>query len=172
MFALFLPLLGACPGFGSGVVAGAVDEVPANPTYDEHVGPILDQYCAPCHTVPAGGGAPTYFRLDQYGDEGSLGGAYAMRDRIDARAGSATTMPPSGNPAPTQIERDTLALWVEQGAPESPGDVGGPRDTGDTDTGDTDTGDTDTGDTDSGDTADTADSGDSGDADSGSGGGY
>jgi uncharacterized membrane protein len=124
MLALLPCLLGACPGFGTTVPGGAVAEVPDQPNYIDHVGPILDTYCAPCHSSPSQNGAPTYFRLDQYADDGDLSGAFSMSARIDARAGSASTMPPSGNPAPTDIERQTLARWVEQGSPESADDAG------------------------------------------------
>lgn len=126
MYAHPLFFLVACPGFGQLTAGGSVDTVPDAPSYDEHVATILDRYCAGCHTDPPAGGAPDYFRLDQYAADGDLGGAFDMAARIDARAGGTnTTMPPSGNPAPTQVERDTLAAWVADGAPEFAADTGG-----------------------------------------------
>lgn len=132
MLLLFLLHLGGCPGFGK-VVPDAGGTVPADPTYDEHVGPILDAYCIKCHTSPSQNGAPTDFRLDQYGPDGELLGAGGKADRIAARAGgSNSSMPPTGNTAPTQVERDTLAAWLADGAPESPPGEGETGDTGDT----------------------------------------
>jgi uncharacterized membrane protein len=104
-----LLLLGGCPGFGSGVVEGTLDEVPANPTYVEHVGPILDANCVRCHDDPAHNGAP--FSLATYED------AFAHADRIVVRAVDEETMPLGGPPL-DDIAQETLALWLEQGAVE------------------------------------------------------
>ena len=129
MLVLLLSQLCGCPGFGKVPLDDGSGTVPDAPTYDEHVGAILDNYCAPCHTVPPQNGAPDDFRLDQYADDGDLSGAASKADRIAERAGgSNASMPPSGNTAPTQVERDTLAAWVADGAPEAPPSDTGPDD--------------------------------------------
>lgn len=129
-------LLGGCPGFGKLSLDPGGATVPDSPTYDEHVGEILDAYCIKCHLSPPQNGAPDYFRLDQYGPDGDLAGAGEMAELIGIRAGGENqTMPPTGNPAPTQVERDTIAAWVADGAPESPPGTSDTADTGDTSSG-------------------------------------
>lgn len=108
----------ACPGFGSRTLGGGNAEVPADPTYVDHVGPILDTYCAPCHGETPSGGAPDYFRLDAYESDGSRDGASEMADRIEARAtGDSPTMPPSYASQPSDIDREIIAAWIADGAP-------------------------------------------------------
>ncbi|MBM4367678.1 MAG: hypothetical protein FJ102_15810 [Deltaproteobacteria bacterium] len=115
----------ACPGFGSQTLGGGSSEVPADPTYVEHAGPILDDYCAPCHGETPSGGAPDYFRLDAYENDGSRDGAVEMADRIVARAtGDSPTMPPAYATQPSDIDREILAAWVADGAPYG-ADTGG-----------------------------------------------
>lgn len=124
---LILPslLLAACPGFGAKTTGTGSTEVPENPTYVDHAGPVLDTYCAPCHTSPPGGGAPDYFRLDQYDGDGDVDGAFAMASRVEARAtGDSPTMPPSYATQPSDVDRAILAGWVADGAPHG-GDTGG-----------------------------------------------
>lgn len=128
----FIVLLGlaGCPGFGKGSPPSTLDEVPAHPTYNGEVKLILDTYCAPCHTVPPQGGAPDYFRLDRYDEDGDLHGAFFQRDRIKARAcADPPSMPPGAATQPGDIERATIARWIEQGAPL--GDAGDTADSGD-----------------------------------------
>jgi uncharacterized membrane protein len=117
---LLLPtlVLGACPGFGTGTVGSGATGVPENPTYVDHAAPILDSYCAPCHGETTSGGAPSDFRLDQYESDADRDGAYDKRDRIAARAtGESPTMPPAYAAQPTDIDREILAAWVDDGAP-------------------------------------------------------
>lgn len=124
---LILPalVLGGCPGFGARTPGSGTTEVPENPNYVDHAGPVLDAYCAPCHTAPPSGGAPDYFRLDQYDGDGTVDGAFAMADRVAARAaGDSPTMPPSYATQPTDIDREILAGWVDDGAPYA-ADTGG-----------------------------------------------
>lgn len=116
----------ACPGFGSQTLGGGNSEVPADPTYVEHVAPILDAYCAPCHGDTPSGGAPDYFRLDDYEGDDARDGAVDMADRIEARAtGESPTMPPAYATQPSDIDREILAAWIADGAPYGPDSGGG-----------------------------------------------
>ncbi len=96
---------------------------PAKPTYNEHVGAILNQHCASCHA--AGQIGP--FALDSYD------AAKPLAASIQAST-AARRMPPfhvdgSGECNTyqdarllTEAEIETLARWADQGAPE--GDPG------------------------------------------------
>ncbi|WP_224249169.1 hypothetical protein [Hyalangium gracile] len=89
------------------------------PTYCQDVQPILAATCvAGCHGAETGGSGRTDFRLDYYEPEGSgPKGAKDMAARIKVRAFDLRTMPPMGNPAPTDAERAVLGRWVAGGAP-------------------------------------------------------
>lgn len=50
------------------VAASCTADVPATPSFQQHVMPILAANCIRCHGDPTLGGAPTYFRLDVYDD--------------------------------------------------------------------------------------------------------
>lgn len=94
---------------------GTLDEVdpeaaPATPTWDEHVAPIVDQYCANCH-----------------GDSAQFGPAegYVVETCTQVKRGwrsfASTTfdsksMPPGAAPRPTSSELLTLQRWHDQGA--------------------------------------------------------
>lgn len=91
------------------------------PTWDNSVQTILTDNCAVCHTLPPVGGAPAGFRLDKYTtddiDDGGVPGAFEMRERIEARAVVAGSMPPGGG-----LSGDlklVLDEWVSSGAPRS-----------------------------------------------------
>lgn len=114
---LTAPFLLACPGFGDETVGG----IPSNPTYDVDVKPILDQHCVPCHSVPPQGGAPVGFRLDQYEDDlAGNQGVLTYSGAIQNRAVDQNNMPPATRPdlATSPIDRATIDLWVDQGAPK------------------------------------------------------
>jgi hypothetical protein len=89
------------------------------PTYCADVQPILSATCVSnCHGAVNSGSERTDFRLDYYEpDAGQLKGARAMADRIKARAFDLRTMPPLGNPMPSDAERAVLARWAVAGAP-------------------------------------------------------
>lgn len=50
------------------VLAGCGPEVPAQPSFQQDVMPILAANCIRCHGFPAIGGAPRELRLDSFGD--------------------------------------------------------------------------------------------------------
>lgn len=90
------------------------------PTYCRDVQPILAANCTSnCHgEVSTVSGHPE-FRLDYYEppDGGGPMGAKDMAPRIKVRAFDQRTMPPVGNPAPTNAERAVLGRWAAGGAP-------------------------------------------------------
>ncbi len=120
---VFVLALVGCPGFGQQSRPSTLVEVVDHPTWDGEVEAIVVAYCTECHTSPAINGAPGYFRLDVYDDEGDLSGAASMAARIVSRA-DAGTMPPGGG-GPSEAEIATLEAWVEDGAPETAVDSGG-----------------------------------------------
>jgi mono/diheme cytochrome c family protein len=97
-------------------LAGCDEAVPAEPTWAEHVAPILAANCGRCHGAPALGGAPRSFRLDAYedtsdGQGGTLRGAAAMAEFVAARVRSGT-MPPTLGLTEAQVE--TVVRWADQ----------------------------------------------------------
>jgi mono/diheme cytochrome c family protein len=113
-------LLGACSDSDTDPDATSAEEV----TYREHVAPILQAHCVSCHTE----GAIAPFALDDY----AMAAAYAESARV---AVEERTMPPfsadnSGDCRTyadarwlSDEEIDTIARWVEAGAPEGDGEV-------------------------------------------------
>ncbi len=104
-----------CPGFGS-----PLEEIVEAPSWDDDVAEIMAAKCAVCHTDPPVGGAPMGFRFDKYTtediDDGGLLGAFEMRERIDARAVVAGTMPPAAVKPLTGEERLIIDEWISTGA--------------------------------------------------------
>jgi hypothetical protein len=98
--------------------------VPDNPTYDRDVYPLFSDHCLLCHSHPPNRGAPSFFRLDVYGDttDGALtilGANTYFGDRAlgfikDRR------MPPAARDGegvgPNGIEM--LQRWLDQQKPE------------------------------------------------------
>ena len=112
-FLLLLALTG-CPGFGN-----EDPVVPAQVTYNDNIKAILDAHCIKCHVVPPKNGAPTGFRLDQYaddnaGNQGAMNKAPLIKSNTDI-----DFMPLAPNPHLTQLEKDTIARWIDQGTRES-----------------------------------------------------
>jgi cytochrome c553 len=120
---LLAALVAGCPGFGTQVAQGLIGEAADFPTYDGDVKLILDAYCISCHTSPAAGGAPGYFRLDVFDTSGGVSGAHDMAERIVART-TAGTMP-LGGPVLADAEIETLTKWLANGAPRDATDLGG-----------------------------------------------
>ncbi|WP_224362248.1 hypothetical protein [Hyalangium versicolor] len=89
------------------------------PTYCKDVQPILAASCvSSCHGEVSSGSGRTDFRLDYYEPTGNQPkGAKEMAARIKVRAFDQRTMPPTGNPAPTDAERAILGRWAAGGAP-------------------------------------------------------
>lgn len=113
---------------GALALGGCAPEVPAEPTWAEHVAPILVANCGRCHGATAIGGAPRSFRLDAYDDTpdgagGTLRGAGTMAEFIAARARTGTMPPTLGL---TEAQVATLERWAElrsfddSGVPQPP----------------------------------------------------
>jgi hypothetical protein len=90
------------------LLAACAPAVPDEPSFQQHVAPILAANCVRCHGAPPIGGAPPGFRLDLFAD------AAAQAERIAIRADRGD-MPPRFPLDDYQI--DTLARWFELGAP-------------------------------------------------------
>ena len=106
--AIFI-VLGACaPG------------VPDEPSYQQHIAPILEANCVRCHGVPVLGGAPPGFRLDAYNDyavgAATISGSKTYSNIVAMRvADDERPMPPRFLLDDYQIE--TLEKWNTLGAP-------------------------------------------------------
>jgi hypothetical protein len=99
---------------------GGVVDAGVVPTYCGEVQSILAANCvSSCHgAVNTFPNSPADFRLDYYEpDAGQPKGAKEMALRVKARAFDLRTMPPSGQPTPTDAERAVLARWAAGGAP-------------------------------------------------------
>jgi hypothetical protein len=68
--------------------------VPAHPTFELDVKPLLADHCLLCHGYPATRGAPTSFRLDVYATSGGVQGAYEQGSRL-VKATLNDHMPPA-----------------------------------------------------------------------------
>lgn len=116
-------ILAACLLLGAGCKA---QEVPDEPTWAEHVKPILAANCVRCHGYPAINGAPDSFRLDRYDDfvtdDGrTIYGAARLGPLIHRRTDpdqyqhlkpfSIDPMPPPGPIALTTEQRRILQNW-------------------------------------------------------------
>ena len=115
-FPLFIGLAG-CPGFGSQRLGnGLIDEVPECPTYEDHISVIMSAYCVSCHgEVSIQEDLP--YQFDRYAGPT---GVFENANEIQQASESTTEpMPPSGMTPLDNIERDTLALWIEQGKIET-----------------------------------------------------
>lgn len=89
------------------LLAACAPAVPDEPSFQQHVAPILAANCVRCHGAPPIGGAPPAFRLDLFDD------AAAYAERIAIRT-ARSEMPPRFPLDDYQI--DTLARWFELGA--------------------------------------------------------
>ncbi len=92
--------------------------VPDHPTYLVDVRPLYEDHCIICHGETRDYGAPTYFRLDVYGDANGVLGAGSFSQR-SLRSVERGRMPPvrvgSGlGPNGTEL----LRRWVADGSPE------------------------------------------------------
>lgn len=107
-------------------LAACAPAVPDEPSFQQHVAPILAANCVRCHGVPVLGGAPPELRLDAYNTyerpkRNSIGlemvvGAQVYSNIIALRvADGERPMPPRFGLDDYQIE--TLANWDAAGAP-------------------------------------------------------
>ncbi|MBA3502057.1 MAG: hypothetical protein M4D80_38920 [Myxococcota bacterium] len=107
-------------------LAACAPGVPDEPSYQQHVAPILAANCVRCHGIPVLGGAPPGFRLDSYtsyerpmrnavGIE-TVAGAATFSNIIAMRiVSSDAPMPPRFGLDDYQIE--ILQAWDAAGAP-------------------------------------------------------
>lgn len=89
----------------------ATDTTDTTTTFTDDILPILTTRCATssgCHA--SGSSYPVFESYDQI---------KAQVSRIQARAIDEKTMPPAGNPAPTQAQLDQLQQWINDGAPNN-----------------------------------------------------
>lgn len=111
-----------------GLLAGCSPTVPYAPTWTNDVQPILLANCARCHSEPAIGGAPSYFRLDVYADTTNASGmkimgagSVAVTIKGDLKA---NTMPPRFKLSDRQ--KQIIDNWIAAGAPGPSGRPTGP----------------------------------------------
>jgi len=117
-FRVFLPVILAWPlatcSFGKPDLA----TVPAHPTFEADVRPLLEDHCVLCHGYPAKRGAPTSFRLDVYAAD-VVPGAYDERARF-IRSIQSDKMPPSAawGDGVGPNGKTMLQNWATDGYPE------------------------------------------------------
>jgi len=102
--------------FSAIAVLSVCESASSDPSWSEHVRPIVNANCLRCHSSPSIGGAPSDFRLDVYEDTRKLDGriirgAATMAPFVAARAGVQGSMPPDFERTPW--ERDTFVNWYE-----------------------------------------------------------
>lgn len=107
----------SCGGFGVGAPEGAFNEVPGNPTWNEHIVLVMARACDECHGV--GQQLVDGFVTSSYDDAGGDAGVFKLRNLIVERSVDLdpSQMPPAPRKTLTPVEQETLVLWVEQGAP-------------------------------------------------------
>ncbi len=102
---------------------------PQHPTYNAQVRPLLHDHCLLCHSSPPDRGAPKYFRLDVYADQGQVAGAQTYAGSIlsdvlhdepqllpQGLVRGPHLMPPGGGVGPNG--KQLLINWFNDGAPE------------------------------------------------------
>lgn len=100
-----------------GTVACA-PSVPANPTWEEDVKPILAANCVRCHRAEPQNGAPATFRFDVCEDVAGKMGASAYAGGALARAtNDAAPMPPAPAAPLNDRQVEVLENWIANRAP-------------------------------------------------------
>ncbi len=101
-----------------GTVACA-PEVPANPTWEDDVRPILAANCVRCHRSEPQNFAPNTFDLSVCEDAGTVLGASAQATRVIARAQGqgAQPMPPEPGAQLSDRQIEVIENWQANGAP-------------------------------------------------------
>ncbi len=90
--------------------------------YENDVLPVLNRYCVGCHTEDASEGGyvmETHRQLLQGGEHGPAitpGVPESSRLLLMLQGKLNPTMPPDGEPRPSEPEIETLVKWIEQGA--------------------------------------------------------
>jgi hypothetical protein len=96
-----------------------VTSVPDNPTFNGDIYPLFADHCLVCHGSPPNRGAPAYFRLDTYDNQGAVTGAkdmaaWALGDVQSGRMPPAATSGDGVGPNGLQM----LKRWVDNGCPQ------------------------------------------------------
>ena len=101
----------AAPPGKSGAAKKAASAVASSPQagFSHDVLPVVQKYCVACHTGPS---AQAGIDLSGYKDAASVLKNGDLWDRV-AQNVSSGHMPPAEMPAPTKIQRDALAGWVQ-----------------------------------------------------------
>ena len=83
-------------------------------TYTSHTKTYFDNYCIACHAV---GQTQSFWPLTTYAEVSSFSGPGG---KIQTRVIDFGNMPPSGSGSGflTAAEKDTLQMWIDQGAPQ------------------------------------------------------
>lgn len=99
-------------------MAACAPSVPANPTWEEDVKPILAANCVRCHRAEPQNGAPATFRLDVCENDGDIMGASAVAGAALARTtNDAAIMPPKPASPLSDRQNEVLQNWIGNGAP-------------------------------------------------------
>ncbi|MBL4593227.1 MAG: hypothetical protein JKX68_05345 [Flavobacteriales bacterium] len=83
-------------------------------TYNNHTKKYFDNYCIACHAV---GQTQSFWPLTTYTEVSAFTGSNEL---IQKRVLDFGNMPPSGSVSGflTLAEKDTLQMWLDQGAPQ------------------------------------------------------
>jgi hypothetical protein len=83
-------------------------------TYTSHTKAYFDNYCIACHAV---GQTQSFWPLTTYNEVSNFSGTGG---KIQTRVIDFGNMPPSGSGSGflTTAEKDTLQMWLDQGAPQ------------------------------------------------------
>ncbi len=104
-------VLGACVA-GDGTLEEIDPEAaPLNPTYSQHVAPLMDLYCTACHAEDAQPG-----EIEGYGYETCDKVRSGWEDLVETSF-IEKTMPPGGAPRITSAHQLLLERWFDNGAP-------------------------------------------------------
>jgi cytochrome c553 len=99
-------------------MAACAPSVPANPTWEEDVKPILAANCVRCHRDEPQNNAPMTFRLDACEDTGAKMGAAALAGAALARAtNESAPMPPKPAAPLSDRQIEVIENWLGNGAP-------------------------------------------------------
>lgn len=109
---LALLALGACAFGDRSVEQVDLEAVPAEPTYTEHIAPLMEFYCVTCHD-PAGQVGEAYGV-----DLTSYDAVVDDFDDIDEALFDKRYMPPGGARRLSSVEEATIARWAAQGFAE------------------------------------------------------
>lgn len=122
----------------AGLTLGCAPEVPANPTYTNHVAAIFDAHCVRCHgandmlnLVPPSVKAPASCYLQRYEDAGDctaaatcmMGAGAALCTSlavsyISLPKDALLRMPPAPSEPLNDWEKEVITKWKNNGAPK------------------------------------------------------